>query len=389
MFWGSHMEQGIIVTRPKLVTIISFLLLGTTLLMGALNVIVSAVQIGLYTDLTFLLSVVGVLLPLILLFLRKSKYAFLMVFTDFIFIAFLFGWQYHGNELFNQLMIDTIIYKNAFYFVSNSRFIPSVWGPYLIALILFLILYWVTMKKPSFQRTGRVLSIILIVLGTGTLIVNVGYMMISSLGSPIYLLFYFLLSLSVILGPGFCMVSLDVGGIESPYDTDFEDQKKSKHPIDSARKESVAPPLTLRGPYDFPRNQVQTAPVQSNYEPVRSTEISKTKSKSKKGQSDTAEMERSRFTGSTFGLIGINILAGLITLLTAFLLLPVAVCMKQRWYARNTVIDGKQLIFDGNSAQLLGKWIGWIILTAITFGIYSLFLPMRMKKWVTSHTHFR
>ena len=78
----------------------------------------------------------------------------------------------------------------------------------------------------------------------------------------------------------------------------------------------------------------------------------------------------SKFTGSTFGLFGMNILAVLLSLITL------------------GIINGKQLTFDGNGAQLWGKFIVWLLLTIVTLGIYSFFLAIKMKKWVISHTHF-
>ena len=51
------------------------------------------------------------------------------------------------------------------------------------------------------------------------------------------------------------------------------------------------------------------------------------------------------------------------------------------------MIDGRPMAFDGNGAEILGKWIGWTLLTYITFGIYSLFRNARLLKWVNKHTH--
>ena len=58
------------------------------------------------------------------------------------------------------------------------------------------------------------------------------------------------------------------------------------------------------------------------------------------------------------------------------------------WEAEHTVIEGKRLRFDGNGTQLFGSWIKWFLLTIITLGIYGLWLPIKMKKWVTKHTFF-
>ena len=98
-------------------------------------------------------------------------------------------------------------------------------------------------------------------------------------------------------------------------------------------------------------------------------------------------MNESKFTGGLLGLIGISILQVLLTVITLGLAYPWAVCMKERWIAKHTIIDGKQLVFDGTGVQLIGKYLLWWFLTLITFGIYSFWLNIKMKQWVVKHTH--
>ena len=96
----------------------------------------------------------------------------------------------------------------------------------------------------------------------------------------------------------------------------------------------------------------------------------------------------SKFTGGLLGLIGISLLQWLIIFFTLGIGAPWAVCLKEAWVAKHTMIDGKQLTFDGKGAQLFGNYIKWFLLTIITLGIYSFWLSIRMKQWVVSHTHF-
>lgn len=95
----------------------------------------------------------------------------------------------------------------------------------------------------------------------------------------------------------------------------------------------------------------------------------------------------SKFTGGLLGLIGINILAGLITIVTLGIGAPWAICVRERWIARHTVIDGRRLYFDGTGAQLFGNYIKWFLLTLVTLGIYGFWLSIKMKQWVVKHTH--
>jgi uncharacterized membrane protein YjgN (DUF898 family) len=96
---------------------------------------------------------------------------------------------------------------------------------------------------------------------------------------------------------------------------------------------------------------------------------------------------KSEFTGGLLGQIGIGLLCVIIILFTFGIGVPWATCIKERWVAKHTVIDGYQMHFDGNAFQLFGNYIKWFLLTIITLGIYSFWLGIKMKKWVISHTH--
>ena len=95
----------------------------------------------------------------------------------------------------------------------------------------------------------------------------------------------------------------------------------------------------------------------------------------------------SKFDGGLLGLIGIGILSGFIVLITLGIATPWAICLKEKWYVSHTVIDGKRLVFDGTGGQLFGNYIKWFLLTIITLGIYSFWLSIKMKQWVTKHMH--
>ena len=95
----------------------------------------------------------------------------------------------------------------------------------------------------------------------------------------------------------------------------------------------------------------------------------------------------SKFNGGLLGLIGVSILQALISVFTLGIAVPWALCMKERWLAKHTTIDGRQLVFDGKGIQLFGMYIKWLLLSIITLGIYTLWLSLKMKAWVVSHTH--
>lgn len=95
----------------------------------------------------------------------------------------------------------------------------------------------------------------------------------------------------------------------------------------------------------------------------------------------------SKFTGGLLGLIGISIWQAILIGVTLGLGVPWAICSRQRWITKHTIIDGKQLVFDGTGGQLFGKYIIWFLLTLITFGIYGFWLSIKMQQWITQHTH--
>ncbi len=96
----------------------------------------------------------------------------------------------------------------------------------------------------------------------------------------------------------------------------------------------------------------------------------------------------SKFTGGVLGNIGSNIVMSLIICFTLGLGLPWAICYKQKWIAKHTIIDGKQMMFDGNGAQLFGNYIKWFLLCVITIGIYAFWVSIKLTDWQTKHTHF-
>ena len=95
----------------------------------------------------------------------------------------------------------------------------------------------------------------------------------------------------------------------------------------------------------------------------------------------------SKFTGSLIGLIGITILQYLLTILTLGIGAPWAMCLKQRWLADHTIIDGRRHRFDGTGGQLFGAYVLWFLLVIVTLGIYGLWLNIKLRKWMTAHTH--
>ena len=91
--------------------------------------------------------------------------------------------------------------------------------------------------------------------------------------------------------------------------------------------------------------------------------------------------------GNGAKLILLRIGCALFTLITLWIGKPLAICWKNRYIQKNLIIDGHTISFDGNGAQIIGKWVIWSILTCITLGIYVFFRNLRIYRWINSHTH--
>lgn len=103
---------------------------------------------------------------------------------------------------------------------------------------------------------------------------------------------------------------------------------------------------------------------------------------------ESIAMGESVFTGSMFGLLGIDLATIFLSALTFGLAYPWLLCWRESWYAEHTYINGKQLYFDGTGGQWFGRWLLWALLTIITLGIYGLWVPIKIEQWRVKHTHF-
>ena len=93
------------------------------------------------------------------------------------------------------------------------------------------------------------------------------------------------------------------------------------------------------------------------------------------------------WNGCAPALLLVKLGCALFTLLTLWLLKPLAICWKNRYIQKRLTIDGRRMDFDGNGVQILGKWVLWTLLTLITLGIYALFRNLRVLRWINKHTH--
>lgn len=97
---------------------------------------------------------------------------------------------------------------------------------------------------------------------------------------------------------------------------------------------------------------------------------------------------KSYFRGGLASYIFMQLINILLLIFTMGLAAPWAITRSYRWEIENSIIDGRQLVFDGSAMSLFSNWIKWWFLTLITFGIYGFWVHIKLIDWKVSHTHF-
>lgn len=97
------------------------------------------------------------------------------------------------------------------------------------------------------------------------------------------------------------------------------------------------------------------------------------------------EDNNSYFDGGVLGMIGTNLLAGLVTVVP-FVGTAWSEVIKIKWETRHTVVDSRRHIFEGSLGGMFVKLLLWGFLTIITLGIFGLFVPVKFLRWKTENT---
>jgi uncharacterized membrane protein YjgN (DUF898 family) len=101
-----------------------------------------------------------------------------------------------------------------------------------------------------------------------------------------------------------------------------------------------------------------------------------------------ANSKRFTFDGGALTYVGTGLLALFLTIFSLGILYPFALVLRQRWRAKHSYIDGKQLIFTGSAWGLFGNWLKWLFLSIITLGIYLFWVGPRIQRWIWQNTDF-
>ena len=94
------------------------------------------------------------------------------------------------------------------------------------------------------------------------------------------------------------------------------------------------------------------------------------------------------FDGGAATYFGTALLGALVTIVTLGICYPFSLVLNEKWRAKHSYIEGRQLVFTGTGVGLFGLWIKWFLLIVITLGIYGIWVAPRVAKWKWEHTSF-
>lgn len=94
------------------------------------------------------------------------------------------------------------------------------------------------------------------------------------------------------------------------------------------------------------------------------------------------------YDGDARNQIGIQLLLGILVIVTLGLGAPYAICFMHQEDAEHTIVGGRRLRFDGTARELFFLMFAWGFFTVLTLGIYTFWARIEYKKWIAEHTHF-
>jgi uncharacterized membrane protein YjgN (DUF898 family) len=99
-----------------------------------------------------------------------------------------------------------------------------------------------------------------------------------------------------------------------------------------------------------------------------------------------AQTHQFAFDGGATTYFGTALLAFLITVCTLGICYPFGLVLRERWRAKHSYIEGRQLVFNGSAWGLFGLWWKWFFLMIITLGIYGFWVGPRISRWKWENT---
>ncbi len=108
----------------------------------------------------------------------------------------------------------------------------------------------------------------------------------------------------------------------------------------------------------------------------------------KKSSGSTVKRIDSEFRASFFGRLRVKAVVTVGSILSLGFAAPWLICYKQKYMTAHTYINGKKQYFDGKGSQLFGHYMLWLLLSVVTFGVFSYAMPAKIHAFIIEHTHF-
>ena len=104
---------------------------------------------------------------------------------------------------------------------------------------------------------------------------------------------------------------------------------------------------------------------------------------------NVAENQKTVCHIGAFGL-GLRLfLVGLVSACTAFIAFPWMVVWVVGYVCNNTTVDGNKIEYTCTGGKMFIENIKIMLLTVVTFGIYSFWVPARMLKFHIKYIHIK
>ena len=81
-------------------------------------------------------------------------------------------------------------------------------------------------------------------------------------------------------------------------------------------------------------------------------------------------------------------MVGVLALLLGLLVMSWMYTVLIRWMSHHTIVNDHRLVFIGHSFDLFKKLLIYWLLCAVTAGVFSIWVPVKLLKWKAANTRF-
>lgn len=94
------------------------------------------------------------------------------------------------------------------------------------------------------------------------------------------------------------------------------------------------------------------------------------------------------YDGDALSNFYFTVISFLCRILTLDIAAPIVICLRLRWRAEHTCLNGRRMVFTGEIKDLFKKNLLWVLLSVVTAGIFIPFKMIKTAEWETAHFHF-